>query len=213
MKTTIFNSIDELGEDFPSHFVGSELDFSYGLLKAIEKSIWGDLFVCYLVVEDNVGPAVFSPVFIGSNLNINTMLPRSIQEGYLKLVRHFGNHMKTRFVIAGSIISDKGWIPLRKDLLSNEDKAHSVVSHFLSSLDELAIAHRAKIAMVKDIHESFPEKIKSCFGENKYKALQSLPTVTINTDFIDFEGYMSSLTKNSRKHCRKVLKPLCFGRV
>jgi hypothetical protein len=201
MERKIYDSIEQIGPEAVASLGGSELDFSYGLLNAVEKGLFGDLVVHYLSLEEDGAIVSLMPVYLGTNVNINALLPRPIQEGYTKLVAWLGDIVKTRFVIAGSLISDKGWIPMRRGAESPE-----LVEEMVGYIDEYAVANKAKVTLLKDIHSAFPAPWLERIESRGFQRLFSLPTVTVDTDYADFDAYIQGLKKNSRKHARKVLK-------
>ncbi|GAB4180922.1 MAG: hypothetical protein Tsb002_00350 [Wenzhouxiangellaceae bacterium] len=201
MQRKIYHSIEEIGAETIAHFSGSSLDFSYGLLRAVEKALWGDLAVRYLTIEKNGEAIAFLPAYVGTNVNINALLPHKIQDGYIKLVRALGDLIKTRFVIAGSLISDKGWIPMRPESASAE-----LVAEMAAFVDDFSREEKVKVSMIKDIHCEFPDSWKDCISQQGFERIYSLPTVIVDTDYAKFDDYVQGLKKNARKHARKVLK-------
>ena len=118
MRAKVYESIDDIGAERLKP-LRAGLDFSYGLLRAMERSLWGELLVRYVTVEaeDGGGPVLaFTPVYVGSNLNFNALLPKAIQRGYDLLVGGLGSAVATRVALAGSLISDRGWIPMHPEL-------------------------------------------------------------------------------------------------
>src|SRR5258706_8697268 len=116
MRTKVYESIDALGCGRLEP-LDTGLDFSFGALRAIERSLWGELLVRYLTVESDDGTVLaFTPVYIRSNLNFNALLPKAIQTGYDAMVGYLGMAMATRVAVAGSLISDRGWIPMFRGL-------------------------------------------------------------------------------------------------
>ncbi|MEO1335169.1 MAG: GNAT family N-acetyltransferase [Myxococcota bacterium] len=201
MRQAVLRSIDDIPIDQLSELEGSRLDFSYGLLRAVEKSLWGELDVNYLALYDADTLAGLIPAYTGTNLNINVLLPKWFQDGFLSIVRLVGSSAKTKVVVAGSIISDKGWIP------TNPKYSTSLVAAEMTDfLTAFSKQQKVKAVMLKDIHESFPPDGLEEMEKRGYNRLYSLPTVMVNTDFDNFSAYEQSLPKNSRKHARKVLK-------
>lgn len=202
MRAKVYESIDDIGAERlrPLH---AGLDFSYGLLRAMERSLWGELLVRYLTVEpgEEDGPVLaFTPVYVGSNLNFNALLPKVVQKGYDLLVSGLGSAVATRVALAGTLISDRGWIPMAPDL---EDRA-GALRLLLAEFDRVAKKHHAQLGMLKDIHSHFPETDRAVMRASGFAEGFSLPTIRINTDYASFEDYLSKqLTKNGRRHARK----------
>jgi len=90
MHALVFDSIDQIGWEAIEPLAGSPVDFSYGLLRAVERSLWGDLSVRYLAVEEDKAIVAFTPIYIGTNLNFNALLPRFIQRSYVSMVDSLG---------------------------------------------------------------------------------------------------------------------------
>ncbi|WP_416398613.1 GNAT family N-acetyltransferase [Allohahella sp. A8] len=201
MERKVYDSIDELGPELIARFEGSKLDFSYGILRAVEKGLWGDLRVHYLTIEAAGAAQAFMPVYVGTNININALLPQSVQDVYFKLVGLVGRSVKTRFAIAGCLISDKGWIPMLPEAASAE-----LVEAMVSHIDCFSQQQNVQVSLIKDIHCAFPDDYLGRIEHHGYERLFSLPTVIIETDYKSFDDYTLSLTKNARKHSRKVLK-------
>ena len=203
MEVEIVETVDALPWDALTRFTGSPLDFSRGVLKAVEASLWGDLKVYYLLVrcDQSHHPLAFSPVYVGTNLNINALLPLGLQRLQCWLVEKMGNAAKIRFGLAGSIISDRGWIPMAPEV----EVAH-VVPLFLKALDTFYKEQKVKIGVIKDIHERFPTDAIEMLVRDGFVQTYSLPSVTVNTHYSSFEAYLKGLKKNARKHCRKVLR-------
>ncbi len=195
-------SIDDIDRRHLDEFEGSRLDFSYGLLRAMERSLWGDLRVDYLVVEQAGRPVAFTPVYTGTNVNINALLPTAVQRGFNGVVKWIGSAAKTRFAIAGSLNSDKGWIPMRAEAASE-----ALVLEMTRFIDEFARDQKVKVAMIKDIHCDFPKSYTQQLERVGFTALYSLPTVVLDVaEFDSFAAYGKSLKKNARKHFNKVMR-------
>lgn len=200
MRTNVYESIDDLGRG-RIEALDTGLDFSFGALRAMERSLWGELVVRYLTVESDDGDLLaFTPVYIGSNLNFNALLPRAIQTGYDALVGGLGMAMATRVAVAGSLISDRGWIPMFRGL---GDRA-GALRLLLGEIDRVAKKHKAQLTMLKDIHRDFPAAERALMRAAGFTEGFSLPTVRVNTTYASFEEYLTRhLSKNGRKHARK----------
>jgi predicted N-acyltransferase len=167
----------------------------------MERSIWGELVVRYLTVEDDGGKVLaFTPVYIGSNLNFNALLPKAIQRGVDAMVGSLGMAMATRVAVVGCLISDRGWIPMHPEL---KDHA-TAIRLMLRELDRVAKERHAQLAMLKDIHRDFPAEDRAVMRDYGYTEGFSLPTIRINTAYGSFEEYLNKqMSKNGRKHARK----------
>jgi hypothetical protein len=202
LKAKVYESIDDIGAE-RLRPLRAGLDFSFGLLRAMERSLWGELLVRYLTVEaeDGDGPVLaFTPVYVGSNLNFNALLPKAVQRGYDFLVGGLGSAVATRVALAGSLISDRGWIPLHPEL---GDRA-GALRLLLAEFDRVAKRHHAQLGMLKDIHRDFPAADRAVMRASGFAEGFSLPTIRINTGYASFEDYLSKqLSKNGRRHARK----------
>ena len=201
MRTRVYEAIDEIGPDRIEALPDAGLDFSFGLLRAIEQSLWGELAVRYLTVESDDGTTLaFTPVYIGSNLNFNALLPKFIQQAYNALVHGLGQAVATRIAVVGSLISDRGWLPMHPELA---DRA-AAVELLLREIDSLAAGNKAQLAMLKDIHCDFPADERALMRKAGYVEGFSLPTIRVDTRYKSFEQYLSDhLSKNGRNHARK----------
>ncbi len=200
MRAQVYESIDDLGSDRLAA-LPSCLDFSFGLLRAMERSIWGELVVRYITVENDGGEVLaFTPVYVGSNLNFNALLPKAIQTGYNALVASIGMAMATRVAVVGCLISDRGWIPMHPKL---EDR-QGALRLMLAEIDRVAKKHKAQLGMLKDIHCAFPSEERAVMREGGFAEGFSLPTIRVNTAYRSWEEFLTKqLTKNGRKHARK----------
>jgi predicted N-acyltransferase len=201
MRSQVYESIDDIGSD-RLEALPAALDFSFGLLRAMERSLWGELLVRYITVESDDGSTVlaFTPVYVGSNLNFNALLPMVIQKGYDAMVGRLGMAMATRVAVAGCLISDRGWIPMHSDL---NDRA-GAIRLLMGEIDRVAKKHKAQLGMLKDIHCDFPAEDRAVMREAGFTEGFSLPTIRVNTDYGSFEEYLAKrLSKNGRKHARK----------
>jgi len=201
MRVRVYESIDDIGVH-QIEALATGLDFSFGLLRAVERSLWGDLLVRYVTVEADEGAMVlgFTPVYIGSNLNCNALLPKFVQNAYNALVTNMGLAMATRVAIVGCLISDRGWVPLRDDLKDRRGALQLI----LREVDKLSREHKAQLAMLKDIHCNFPTEDRAVMRSAGFKEGFSLPTIRVNTTYKSFEDFLNKqLTKNGRKHARK----------
>ena len=204
MRSHVYESIDDIGIDRIEPLDGG-VDFSYGLLRAVERTLWGELLVRYVTVESNDDEKVlaFIPVYVGSNLNLNALLPKIIQKGYNAIVRSFGMAMATRFAVIGSLISDRGWIPMHPNL-TNRKRALRLM---LDEIDRVAKKHSTQLGMLKDIHCDFPAEERALMREAGFVEGFSLPTTRINTDYKSFEEYLKKeLSKNGRRLASKRFK-------
>ncbi len=201
MRAQVYESIDSIGSQ-QIEALRTGLDFSFGLLRAVERSLWGDLLVRYVTVETDDGETVlaFTPVYVGSNLNCNALLPKFIQRGYDVLLGSLGSAIATRVAIVGCLISDRGWIPMHRDLKDRK----GALRLMLSEIDAIARKHHAQLAMLKDIHCEFPAEERAVMRSAGYQEGFSLPTIRVNTAYRSFEDYLTKqVTKNGRKHARK----------
>lgn len=200
MHGKVYTSIDDVGAARLAE-LPTGLDFSFGLLRAMERSLWGELIVRYLTVEGDDGALLlFTPVYAGSNLNFNALLPMAIQKGYDALVKAVGQAMATRVAVVGCLISDRGWIPMHPSLTDHT----TALRLMLRDLDTVAKEHHAQLAMLKDLHQDFPAADRAVLRGAGYTEGYSLPTIRINTAYASFEDFlMKQLTKNGRKHARK----------
>ncbi|HEV7767520.1 MAG TPA: peptidogalycan biosysnthesis protein [Thermoanaerobaculia bacterium] len=200
MHPKVHASIDDVGAERLAQ-LPTGLDFSFGLLRAMERSLWGELAVRYVTVEDDAGKLLaFTPVYLGSNLNLNALLPKAIQTGYNAMVSALGTAMATRVAVVGVLISDRGWIPMHPEL---QDRA-GALKLLLKEIDRVAKEHHAQITMLKDIHKDYPAEERALMRAAGYTEGFSLPTIRINTDYRSFDEYLNQqLSKNGRKHARK----------
>lgn len=200
MHPKVHASIDDVGAERLAQ-LPTGLDFSFGLLRAMERSLWGELAVRYVTVEDDAGRLLaFTPVYVGSNLNFNALLPKVIQNGYDAMVSSLGSAMATRVAVVGVLISDRGWIPMHPEL---QDRA-GALKLLLKEIDRVAKEHHAQLTMLKDIHKDYPADERALMRQAGYTEGFSLPTIRINTDYKSFDEYLNQqLTKNGRKHARK----------
>jgi len=200
MRSNVYKSIDDIGaprlEALPTG-----LDFSFGLLRAMERSLWGDLLVRYVTVEGADGVVLaFTPVYVGSNLNFNALLPKPLQSGYNAMIRGIGMRMATRAALVGCLISDRGWIPMLPEV---KDRA-GALRLMLAEFDRISKEHSVQLCMVKDIHSDFPIEDRKLIQDSGFTETYSLPTIRINTAYASFEDYLAKgLSKNGRKHARK----------
>ncbi len=201
MRSRVYREIDAIGAERLAELPDRGLDFSFGLLRAIEKALWGELEANYLTVEDEAGHLLaFTPVYTGSNLNLNALLPKAIQRGYNALVNGLGVAVATRVAVVGCLISDRGWIPMRADL---QDRA-GALRLLLAEIDRVAKAGKAELGMLKDIHGDFPAAERALMRQAGFAEGFSLPTIRVDTAFPSFEDYLEKhLSKNGRKHARK----------
>lgn len=204
MRSHVYASIDEIGLH-QIEALDAGLDFSFGLLRAIERTLWGELLVRYVTVESDDGGEVlaFTPVYVGSNLNFNALLPKIIQKGYNALVRSLGTAMATRVAVIGCLISDRGWIPMRPNLTDRK----GALRLMLGEIDRVAKEHSAQLGMLKDIHCDFPAEERALMREAGFVEGFSLPTTRINTAYESFEEYLKKgLSKNGRRLVSKRFK-------
>ncbi len=199
MHVSLLDSIDRVGRSRMELLEGSRLDFSHGLLRAMERSLWGDLTVKYLAVEEGSELLAFTPVYIGTTLNFNALLPRLFQKAYTVTVNSFGLRVAYRAAVVGCLISDRGWIPMRPHC-----DVKSVLALMLPEIERVARSGGADFCLIKDIHSEFKESGQ--FLAAGYTQMFSLPTVQAPTAFPSFEKYLQSLTKNGRKHARKTYR-------
>lgn len=199
MHVHVYDSIDAIGQERLAPLPAT-LDFSWGILRAMERTLWGDLVARYITVENDHTVLAFTPVYIGSNLNFNALLPKFIQTGYNALIDGVGMAMATRVAVVGNLISDRGWIPMHPQLADRK----GALRLLLAELDRVAKQHRAQLAMLKDIHRDFPAQERGVMREAGYTEGFSLPTIRINVSYSSFDEYLArQLSKNGRKHARK----------
>ena len=208
MRVQVYDSIDDIDpnqiEPLPTG-----LDFSYGLLRAMEKSLWGELLVRYITVSNDDADTVvaFTPVYVGSNLNFNALLPKLVQKGYNALVGGLGTAMATRVAVVGSLISDCGGIPMHPDLTDR----HGALRLLLGEIDQVAKKYSAQLGMLKDIHSNFPAEERALMREAGFKEGFSLPTIRINTAYGSFEEYLTQHLSKTSTPLPQLLEPTTTG--
>ncbi|MCA9706078.1 MAG: hypothetical protein KDK70_09545, partial [Myxococcales bacterium] len=178
---------------------GSPVDFSYGLLRAVERSLWGDVEVSYVCVEQGRELLGMLPVYFGTNIEFMALMPEAIKGGYASMVEHLGLGQAYRVAVAGSLMSDRGFVPLLPGCARAE-----VLDRMIAALDEIAREQRLHLTIVKDVHQDFPGIDR--FRAASFVECHSLPTVRVDTDFSSTDEYVSRLTPNGRSNARRVLK-------
>lgn len=201
MNRTMYESVAQLKPEEINILTGSPLDFSYGLLRAVEKGLWGDLDVRYLAIEDDGRILAMLPVYSGNNVNINALMPKWLQNAIDRFVRSFGLAQRTSFCMAGNPISDKGWIPMAEDVAGPE-----LVEAMTAYVEQYAASLKVQLCLIKDIHDDFPDDWKAVIERHGFERTYSLPTVIVDTEFDTFDDYIAGLKKNARKHARKTLR-------
>jgi hypothetical protein len=199
MECTIYDSIDDIGAERLAPLEGSPIDFSYGLLRAIERTVWGDLKIRYLAIEEGGTLLSFLPVNVGTNIAFTAAMPRVVQAAYPALLDGVGLAAAYRIMVAGSLISDCGFIPLHPDC-----DRDAVVDRLIRELDALCRAEKVQVCFVKDVNEHFPGIGRLRAGG--FVECFSLPVVRANTRFDSGEAYIQSLSANGRSHARRALK-------
>ena len=199
MHTQWYQRIDDLGAARIEPLEGSPIDFSYGLLRAVERTLWGDVHVRYIAVEEAGVLLGFLPVYYGTNIEFMAAMPGPIQRAYAGLVEHLGRGHAYRVAVAGSLISDRGYIPL----LPGHD-GDAIVDRMIAAIDELAAEQRLHLAFIKDIHQDFPHIGR--FRRDDFVECHSLPTTRVDTHFTSQSDYIASLTANGRSIVRRALK-------
>ncbi|HYL05016.1 MAG TPA: GNAT family N-acetyltransferase [Thermoanaerobaculia bacterium] len=201
MRAQVHETIDAIGPDRLAALAGGGLDFSYGLLRALERSLWGDLLVRYPAIESDDGTLLaFTPVYVGSNLNFNALLPMAVQKGYDALVAGLGMAAATRAAVAGCLISDRGWIPMRPDLVDRP----GALRLLLQAIERLAREQKAQLLLLKDIHRDYPALERALMRQAGFTEGFSLPTIRVNTAYASFAEFKAKqLSRNGRRHARK----------
>ncbi len=199
MHTQIYDSIDLIGPERIEPLEGSPVDFSFGLLRAMERSLWGDVRVRYVCVEEAGDLLGFIPVYIGTNIEFMALMPGPIKAGYAGLVEHMGLGQAYGVAVAGSLISDRGFIPLRPGC-----DRDAVLDSIIAAIDVIADEHRLHLAFIKDVHQDFPGIDR--FRAKSFAECYSLPTVAVDTSFTSRSEYIAGLTPNGRSNARRVLK-------
>ncbi len=200
MHTQWYESIDGLGALRIAPLQGSPVDFSYGLLRAVELSLWGDVRVRYLSIEEGRTVLGFVPIYFGTNIEFMAIMPTLMRRAYAAIVEHLGIGQAYRVGVAGSLISDRGFIPL----LPECDK-DAVLDRMLDGVDELAKEQKLHLGFIKDVHQDFPG-IDRFRRRTDFVECYSLPTVRVDTNFASENDYISSLSANGRSHARRTLK-------
>jgi len=133
--------------------------------------LWGELLVRYVTVEDDDGLVLaFTPVYVGSNLNFNALLPKFIQ----KVTTHggsLGSAIATRVAVVGSLISDRGWIPMHPDLTERRD----AVRLLLKEIDGVAKEHHAQPRDAQGHPPRLPGRRASDYERRRFMEGFSLP--------------------------------------
>lgn len=199
LRSAVYDTIEQLAPAQVAALEGSPLDFSFGLLRAVERSLWGRLFVKYVTIEEDGELVALAPVYVGRNLNFNALMPQLIQRLYARMLDLLGESAGYTVAIVGSLISDRGWIPMRAGC-----DRRAALGLMLKEIDNVARGGGAHFCIIKDIHQEFPDA--ALFVADGYTRTFSLPTVRADVSFDSFEDYLQHLSKNGRHHARKNIR-------
>lgn len=199
MQSTIYERIDDVGAERIALLTGSLLDYSYGLLRVLERTLWGDLEVKYLVVEEGSELLTFTPVVLGTEIDLNATMPSLMRRAYTKSLEWLGQSMAYHVAIVGSLISDLGWFPVHSKCDSRE-----VVEVLLRALDDFNRRQGVDMCVIKDLPVDYPHL--DAVWRAGFMEIFSLPSVTLETAFESFDAYVASLSSNGRSHARRTLR-------
>ncbi|CAN5550926.1 hypothetical protein BH18VER1_BH18VER1_12670 [soil metagenome] len=149
----------------------------------------------YLLLEDNSGTArgVQPLFFVRQNLVEGVPALRGVVDA---VRRHFPRFLTMRLLMVGCAAGqgDLGFC-------ADGDEEWVAIA-LLSTLEDFARQSGASLVALKDFNASYREALER-FAENGYARIASMPMTTLPLHFADFDAYLNTLSKATRKDLRR----------
>jgi predicted N-acyltransferase len=187
---------DELGrvEAWPSAFRMQYKDHRYYAIVA--ETLANDFEYEYLILRDATGQIRGIQPFILLRQNLVEGIHGGARRAVESLRKKFPRLLTMRVLMVGCAAGE-GHLGCANsaDALWLADALHSV-------LPQIARASQASLIVLKDFSSRY-RQVLSCFSDNGYARVPSMPMTRLALNFRDFEDYLAHLSYGTRKSLRR----------
>ncbi len=149
----------------------------------------------YLLLQDDSGkPRGIQPVFfVQQNLVEGVPALRGVVDA---VRRHFPRFLTMRLLMVGCVAGEG-----HLGFCAAGDEEWVAIA-LLSTLEDYARQSGASLVVLKDFNAGYRETLER-FAENGYARIASMPMTTLPLQHADFEAYLNTLSKATRKDLRR----------
>lgn len=162
----------------------------------IEQTLASDFEHHYLIVEDHTGTVrAVQPLFFVQQ-NIAEGIPGNLR-GTLEMIRRKFPRFLTMRVLMVGCAAGEGHLGT---CLPDDDQWVAEALH--ASLKTYARSSKASLVVLKDFPARYREALRT-FSNNGYTRMPSMPMTRLALPFQDFDEYLNTLGKSTRKNLRR----------
>jgi predicted N-acyltransferase len=162
----------------------------------LEKTLGGAFEYHYLVLEDSAGAIrAIQPLFFVRQ-NLVEGLPGKIRGAVDWIRKKFPRFLTMRMLMVGCVAGEG-----HLGACSGADEDW-VVKALHASLDTIARRNKASLVVLKDFPSRYRPALSS-FSANGYARVPSMPLTGLALNYADFEEYLATLGKATRKNLRR----------
>jgi predicted N-acyltransferase len=195
LKTRITRRINDIPAEDWNKVYPDKLE-SYELFKTFDDSSLSQFSLFYIVVYDRKTPVGAASCFL-MDYSLDTSVSGPLRRLTNSIRKLAPGIFSLRALVCGSPVGQG-----RIGLLGDKD---AVLKAILCAMERIAKKNKAAIIAFKDINNTYTELFSS-LKKKGFSRLDSLPSSELNIRFKDFEGYLNTLSSESRYGLRRKFK-------
>lgn len=192
LRTKVARSISEIPQADWNKIYPETIE-SYDLFRTLDASVPGQFFLFYIMVYDGKSPVGAAPCFV-MDYPLDTSVSGPLKRIAGSIRKVAPNALKLRALICGS--------PLGPGNIGIAGDKTAVMAAILRKMEQVAKKKKAAIVAFKDFDSGYLEVLDP-FRKSGFLKMDSLPAAELSLKFRDFEGYLNTLSAESRYGLRR----------
>ncbi len=192
---SIADSLKEIPQEDWDNLFGKDLIESYGYQKTLEESELKEFSFRYLLARRSYSLKAVIPLFI-TEFALTTLIDGNLH----KIANKFRDCSKLKLAFVGSITTEELYLGVSKD-----EDFEPLMDKAIEKIFELCRNEKAAGIIFYNLSEKHKE-LGAYLKENKYIEMETLPGTIIEMNSTSIEGYINTLSKNTRKDLNKKLR-------
>lgn len=196
---TIVDSINSIGQRtweklFPDNLEG------FGFFKSTEESGLREFSFSYAVIYENGAPVLIAPLFT-ADFNMDVAIDGPLRKAVIFLRKFFPRLLIIRTLFCGSPFGENGVIgitPGRQD-------QQALILELARIIEKIMARDKLPQVIFKDFLARDTSHL-DVIQKRGFFRTESLPSVSVDLAFNDFDEYLQSLSHNRRKDLRRKMK-------
>ena len=161
---------------------------SYNFFKTLDESGLEQFSFYYIMVYDRKTPVGVTACFL-MNYSLDTSIRGPLKRVTNRIKKVMPNIFSLKVLICG--------VPMGQGMIGMAGPADAIIKAVLRRMDQIAKKNRASVVAFKDFGKAHT-KVLDPLQREGFTKLDGLPLAELNIRFKDFEGYLMTLSSESR---------------